>query len=672
MQFINTNIAWDISESDSATGTIDTFDLTFGGGGASDLTAQDWSVDPKTGNVQYTTVGTYTVTLYVTDTGGNRSQAAKQRVDIVDVQGMSKVYISTSNTGIFTYLPGGSPATANTGLSGGDLNVNDGKLNPHYKALAIGQHHYWLANDNGLAYSADGCATYTKITKATLGNPTNTAGDASPPTTTDLDEIQICYDPQDIRRVYVLRLTDSTWNASFDPRAYLYWSNDYGVSFSSTGITSGLIGSTVKEINHDSSTTLSDFYSSVTDADGGATITPTAALNGTTNGLNFDYDSGINDAVLVETFTAHTGGEIYCQFRVNFANVAFSANSSLPFQIRIRNSSDQDVFRVGFSWTDISGDLDVNLDYYSDSGGNTAVGSATIDETSEVLIGVKLIRESIDTAADGVVELFVNDTSQATVTNADNIVRWSNIDRVRLFFDNSSAIITGDLYYDEWLLSVLGSSNYERGDGGIIMDTSQDGNFVFVALEDADTSKELVFKVTRPTDTSPTVAKVYEPSGGSNISIAQTGDPDRMVFHGNFASNVGVIDHAIIAGTNTDITPSSPAIGTDWLFTLRVDPSDINHMVVNNADDETVFETTDGGSTWTEINSATGLTANAMDVIFQGAYFPFGAFIGGPDLSDENLSYTPNAFANLREDTSVALKAVTAIVSIDIAPDTAS
>jgi hypothetical protein len=237
VQFINTNIAWDVSASRTQSGTIDTFDLTFGGGGASNLTGQDWAVDPKTGNVQYTTAGQYTATLYVTDTLGNRSQPATLTIDIVDItDGISKIYIATSDTGIFTYLPGGTPVTANTGLSGGDLNVSMGRLNSRFENLPVDQQHYAAANDNGFIISRDGAATYTKVTKATLGDPTNTAGDGSPPDTDDLDEIAIVFDPQDIRRIYLLRVTDATWNASFDPRAFLYWTNDYGVSWLSFGI----------------------------------------------------------------------------------------------------------------------------------------------------------------------------------------------------------------------------------------------------------------------------------------------------------------------------------------------------------------------------------------------------------------------------------------------------
>jgi len=236
VQFASVNIAWDVSASRTQSGTIDTFDLTFGGGGASDLTGQDWSSDPLTGNVQYTTEGQYTATLYVTDTLGNRSQAATLTIDITDIEGIAKTYIATSDTGIFTYLPGGIPVTANTGLSGGDLNSKSGRLNDHFAGLPISQQHYWQCNDNGLAVSVNGCATYTKITKATLGDPTNTAGDGSPPDTDDLDEIATCPDPQDIRRQYLVRRTNATWNASFDPRAFLYFTDDYGATWSSFGI----------------------------------------------------------------------------------------------------------------------------------------------------------------------------------------------------------------------------------------------------------------------------------------------------------------------------------------------------------------------------------------------------------------------------------------------------
>lgn len=203
------------------------------------------------------------------------------------------------------------------------------------------------------------------------------------------------------------------------------------------------------------------------------------------------------------------------------------------------------------------------------------------------------------------------------------------------------------------------------------IETSQDGAFVFMALEEDITGNQIVFKITRPTSTSPTIAVVYEPgddstSGANNV--AQTGNPDKMLFHGGYGDDVNTIDHTINTIANVDISP--PGLGFDWMQPAQVDPSDSDHIVVINEDDQDALETNDLGANWATLNAALGIFIPAMDLIFLGAYFPFGGFIGGNDGVDENLSYTPNKFANLRDDASAALKAVGNIVSIDIALDT--
>lgn len=199
-----------------------------------------------------------------------------------------------------------------------------------------------------------------------------------------------------------------------------------------------------------------------------------------------------------------------------------------------------------------------------------------------------------------------------------------------------------------------------------LLQASQDGVFVFVALEDDATGNQFVFKIIRPTSTTPTTVTAYEPGSGSAGNVAPTGDPDRMVFHGNFDTDVGVIDHAIAAGTNTDISPTS--IGAELIQPLEVNLSDIQHMVAINRNDQDALETEDTGANWAVLNAALGVAVDAMGLVFLGAYFPFGGFIGGNDGVDENLSYTPNEFSGLRDDASAALKAVSGIVSVDIAP----
>lgn len=201
-----------------------------------------------------------------------------------------------------------------------------------------------------------------------------------------------------------------------------------------------------------------------------------------------------------------------------------------------------------------------------------------------------------------------------------------------------------------------------------ILETSQDGAFVFVALQDNATGNQVVFKITRPTSTTPTTVLAYDPGSGSAGNVAQTGDPDRMIFHGNFGTNVGVVDHAITAATNTNISPTS--IGAKLIQPLEVDPDNIKHIIAVNRDDQDALETDDTGANWTTLNATLGQSVDAMNLLFFGPYFPFGGFFGGNDGSDENLEYTPNEFANFREDTSAALKAVGAIVSIDLTLDT--
>lgn len=228
-QFENTNIAWDISESDSATGTTDTFTITWGGTtDIGNLSAQSFGVDPESGNVQFTTEGTYTVTAYVVDTLGNRSKECEGEVEIVNDLGTDgandRLYIGTTDDGLWIRSLS-SIANSNSGLSGTDLNFRSVRLHPAYKDLAITKRHLWACTPNGVEYSTDGGATWTNISEATLGTPENEAADGTPPTATDPDNIDLWFDPQDDQRVYLLRTTAT--------RAWLYYTTDYGTTWSS-------------------------------------------------------------------------------------------------------------------------------------------------------------------------------------------------------------------------------------------------------------------------------------------------------------------------------------------------------------------------------------------------------------------------------------------------------
>jgi hypothetical protein len=225
VQFVNTDIAWDISASMSATSTLDTYSIAFGGGGVTDITDAAWSGD-KTGTVQYNAVGAYTVTATVTDVLGATSKPAKLTIQIVEIA--ERVYIGTTDSGVFILTPDGGPTASNSGLSGAQLNVRSLRVHPAYRDLPAGQQHVWIATRDGVSYSTDGAATWANISKATLGTPMNSAGDDPAPATADLDQIDIAFDPQDVNRVYVLRTTAT--------RAWLFVSEDYGANWSNVQV----------------------------------------------------------------------------------------------------------------------------------------------------------------------------------------------------------------------------------------------------------------------------------------------------------------------------------------------------------------------------------------------------------------------------------------------------
>jgi hypothetical protein len=224
VQFPNVNIAWDISLSRSATSTIDTFDISWGGTtDIGDLSGQDWSSDPKSGNVQYTGAGIYTVTATVTDLLGQASKPAKLAVQIVTKE--QRVYIGTSDSGLFIMTPDADPAASNSGLSGApQLEFRVCRLHPAYRDLPLSRQHLWAATADGVSYSTDGGATWSNISKATLGAPENAAGDSPAPATADLDQIDLWFDPLDVRRIYLQRTTAT--------RAWEYRSDDYGATWS--------------------------------------------------------------------------------------------------------------------------------------------------------------------------------------------------------------------------------------------------------------------------------------------------------------------------------------------------------------------------------------------------------------------------------------------------------
>ncbi len=223
VQFLGQSFAWDISESQSPTTTLASFDVAFGSApGTTDLPGQDWAIDPQSGTVTPTALGTYVFQATVTDQLGVTSQTASVEVRVVE--NAARVYIGTTTGGVYVLDSGGVPTASNSGLSGDHLKLRAIRLHPATAQNQPANQHVWIATANGLAVSTDGAATWTTIAKADLGTPENASADSPAPVTAGLDQIDISFDPLDERRVYVLRTTST--------RTWLYYSDDYGTTWS--------------------------------------------------------------------------------------------------------------------------------------------------------------------------------------------------------------------------------------------------------------------------------------------------------------------------------------------------------------------------------------------------------------------------------------------------------
>ena len=212
---------------------------------------------------------------------------------------------------------------------------------------------------------------------------------------------------------------------------------------------------TIKEINHDSSTTLADHYTtSITDTDSAATITTGARLDLSTNGLNMDYDAGLADVILVETITFSSDDFRY-RFRIKLDGVTNNNSGTEICRVSLYDGSTT-VFQIKVNANSGDSGFNVTAFYRADGkgGGDVQVGSGSdaISSTGEVCLQLRAIRESSSPGSDGEVELYIDGSSVQSVSNAENRSTFAGIDRVRVDLDSTSANVVGDLLYDQFLL----------------------------------------------------------------------------------------------------------------------------------------------------------------------------------------------------------------------------
>ncbi len=210
---------------------------------------------------------------------------------------------------------------------------------------------------------------------------------------------------------------------------------------------------TIKEITHDSSTTLSDFYGTITDVDGAVTVTSASALGGSTNGLSIDYDAGSNLAQVEDTFSSTTPSTARGRARVNLdglTNNNTSSDQAAEVLFAEPGGAGGDTL-IGLK---VNGDgatgFEVRFFGFAD-GANIDIGNFALP-SGDVCLEMAITRESSDGANDGTAEGFINGVSQGTQSNVENFNHFQ-FGQAVVFVSTNDTDFTGTCKLDEFILT---------------------------------------------------------------------------------------------------------------------------------------------------------------------------------------------------------------------------
>jgi hypothetical protein len=190
---------------------------------------------------------------------------------------------------------------------------------------------------------------------------------------------------------------------------------------------------THKEINHDSGSPVSNHYTSaIVDPSSRAAITGSAALNGSSNGLQLTMTGGLSSVRLEEGMSALPADSLRLKIHFDPNNVTPPSGSS-SLSVRIWNSSftyrqaeiiitfnsSGDTYRVSGQIEDDSGTLNQSSEY------------ALTNEPHCIEIAVN--RATDTSSGDGSFVLYVDGVAKETVSSLDIFDNWPDIDRLDVF-----------------------------------------------------------------------------------------------------------------------------------------------------------------------------------------------------------------------------------------------
>ena len=175
---------------------------------------------------------------------------------------------------------------------------------------------------------------------------------------------------------------------------------------------------------------------------------------------------------------------------------------------------------------------------------------------------------------------------------------------------------------------------------------ASDQQTIFMALDDG-TGLPVVVKTT--IDDLSIFELAYEPGTGSaaNVIAAPNGI---MYFYGNFGTDVGIIQHDVLAETNTDVTPAS--LGTDAINALDVDPDLGQILFIGISGVQDLKKSLNAGASWSSINAALAIDPTALLVLWPDAN---KLLIAGSTGAQNRLLYSDDGGVTCTDEAGTAL-----------------
>jgi hypothetical protein len=245
-----------------------------------------------------------------------------------------------------------------------------------------------------------------------------------------------------------------TWEYNAAVGNYSNLANTYSMqTYAAQAVTNNIVDFIVN-INHDTSTNLTDATNYTGSSGADISIAPAAALNGTTNGLNILIDDLTAD-VAWKDVTANSSGKVRARFRID-PNTITMATGTDEMVISLQTSAYAAIVYAYLRYV-TTGGYRLKIATVSATG-ERAPTSVVIPAPNdgEHYIEFMVTRSSADGVADGRLDWWIDGNVQTAITDIDNYTEFPNFGRVKVGNIGPGAGTNGTIFLDELKINTTG------------------------------------------------------------------------------------------------------------------------------------------------------------------------------------------------------------------------